>query len=284
MNDRPHPFKIMPIEMPKPVENWSVEMQGKRLEVKCYDEFRQKTNHGTKRKEIVEFSRRARSRWLRDIASINWRKCNDCQFLTLTYPDQVANHTMEQRKTHRYLINRFITKIVGYQRSVFWRVEWMPRLSGVLVGEMMPHMHLLYIDCPKICEMKIRLRWMEIIRVRQYTQVKIKQVANAEVASVYAAKYCAKLAPSLLLDNVPKRNRTGRHAGRLRRSLIPYHPVEMVKRLDKAILDYLRAKGCEMLWWYDDRYDESFTIIGDRALEIIKEFKEICVENALTIE
>jgi hypothetical protein len=73
---------------------------------------------------------------------------------------------------------------------------------------------------------------------------------------------------------VPKRNRTGRHAGRVRRSLVPYHPIKYTLEINKAIRDFLQRRACEMLWWYDDRFDEGFTIIGDRALEVIREFNE----------
>jgi hypothetical protein len=120
---------------------------------------------------------------------------------------------------------------------------------------------------------------MEIIGVRQYTQVHIRPLEIAEAVSVYVAKYCAKEASPLYLDNVPKRNRTGRHAGELRKALIPLHPREVVSRIDEGIVRMLRGRACDTLWWYDPRFDEGFTILGNDALEFIKDFNDIRIDK-----
>lgn len=254
-------------------QTWRLEIQGKRLTLgrTGYKRF---TKMYPVRGCVTEFSRRARARKLRRIAEVRWKDVGEVQFLTVTYPDDVAHHTMTERKNHRYSLNRWLCDQVGRRLPCFWRVEWMPRLSGRLIGQLMPHMHFLYLTCPRICEMRIRLKWMKILGVNQYTQVKIKALEIPEAVGVYVSKYCAKEAPNLLLDNVPKRNRTGRHAGELRAELIPTHAKEVVRRVEEAIVKFLSRRGYETLWWYDPRHDEGFTILGDVALEIIREIHE----------
>jgi hypothetical protein len=258
-------------------QRYYVEMCGKKFTLRCRKRKREESQNKY-RGPCTHFSRRARAAKLRRIAEVRWKDIGETQFLTLTYPDEVSDHTMEERKVHRFLLNRSICQWVGRPLACFWRVEWMPRLSGKYVGEMRPHMHMLYMNTPRICEMRIRLRWMAIIGVSTYTQVKIKPLAIPEAVSVYVSKYCAKEASHLVLDNVPKRNRTGRHAGELRKELIPLHPLEVVTLIDDAIVRFLRGRACETLWWYDPRFDEGFTILGDVALEYIRDFNDLRID------
>lgn len=253
------------------IRAWSVEVQGKRIQLICKTAKSRKAGK-KKRGVITEFSRRARGRMLRKIASVDWKSAGQGNFVTLTYPDSVSDHTMEERKMHRFYINRFICRMVGRELGCFWRVEWKPRLSGKFIGQLRPHMHLLYLGCPRMCEMRIRLAWMRILGVTQYTQVDSKPLAVAEVVSVYTAKYCAKQDDPSYLDNVPYRIRTGRHAGELRRKLIPMHTLEKTAQIDQAILSFLQGEACRTLWWFDPRFDEGFTILGDQALAVIAKF------------
>ena len=86
---------------------WNVEIQGKRITLRRpapeRTVFQQKT-----RGCITTFSRRARSRQLRKIAEIDWLAAGPGLFLTLTYPDECADHDMKERATHRYQIHRWI--------------------------------------------------------------------------------------------------------------------------------------------------------------------------------
>lgn len=252
---------------------YTIEMIGKRCTLKKrrhrYSKLPCKA-----RGPIIEFSRKARARKLRRIAEVNWKDTGDVQFITVTYPDDVADHTMEQRKIHRYLLNRWICELVGRPLACFWRVEWEPRKSGRNLGKLLPHMHFLYLDCPRICEMRIRMRWMSILGVKQYTQVKIKHLLQPEKVAVYVAKYCAKEASVPYLDSVPKRNRTGRHSGELRKALIPLHELEVVEKVDTAIVLFLKRRASEVLWWFDPRFDEGFTVLGQEALDLIRDIHE----------
>jgi hypothetical protein len=252
---------------------YTLDMQGKRITLKMNLKTTRRKVYTT-RSPIYEFSRRARARKLRRIAEVNWAETGDVQFITVTYPDSVSDHTMEERKTHRFLLNRWICRVVGRPLACFWRVEWMPRLTGEFVGELRPHMHFLYLKTPHIPEQDIRLRWQSILGVSQYVQVKIKHLVQAEKVAVYVAKYCSKEQTNTYLDCVPKRNRTGRHAGELRRSLIPVHKQEVIERVNQAIVLALKRRACEILWWYDPLFDEGFTILGQDAVDLIRDIHE----------
>lgn len=260
------------------VAAWCVEIQGKRLTVKCRTQ-RPPRKKGKKRGPITCFSRKARARRLRWIASVDWKSAGAGFLVTVTYPDEQSNHTMEERKLHRRDLNRFIVARCKRELGCFWRVEWMPRQSGKYVGQLRPHMHFLYMGYQTINFRGIRERWEEIIGSNQYTQVDVTYVSLGDMVSVYAAKYCSKEASATYLDNVPYRTRTGRHSGELRKTLIPMHPLEKVDKINHAILSFLQGEACRTLWWFDPRFDDGFTIIGDKALKVIKQFHGFQVDE-----
>lgn len=251
-----------------------LEIQGKRFSVKYSYEYREPTPCKA-RGPITCFSRKARAARLRRIAEIDWKACGVSSLVTLTYPDAQADHTMDERKNHRYLINRRICKSARCQLPCLWRVEWQPRKSGICVGQLRPHMHLLYLGTCDIHEPEVLWYWTKIIGAKQHVQVDVRILPSGELPAVYAAKYCSKEASNPSLDNVPKRNRTGRHAGELRTALIPFHPLETYLRICDGLVRFLRCRACETLWWYDPRFDEGFTIIGDVARELIDDFKRL---------
>lgn len=253
------------------IDAWSVEIQGKRITVKCKHPPKEKTKRRP-RGPITCFSRKARARLLKRIASVDWKSAGKGMLITVTYPDDVSDHTMDERKTHRYLLNRFIVDRCGCTLGGFWRVEWMPRLSGEYIGQLRPHIHFLYLGMWTINFRGIRERWQEIIRTDQYTQIDVSYIVVGDICSVYVAKYCAKEADASYLDNVPYRNRTGRHSGEFHRELIPMHQLQTVGRITTGILRKLQKRACDTLWWYDPRYDEGFTLLGDKAIEAIEEF------------
>lgn len=258
---------------PHEISHYNVEIRGKRVSLKAVRKHPPKP-HTRERGIITDFSRRARARKLRRIAEVNWADTGPTQFLTVTYPDKQADHTMQERKVHRFLLNRFICGEVGRPLACFWRVEWMPRLSGECVGQLRPHMHFLYLNTPQLSEKRIRAKWQSIIAAEQFVQVKVKTLRQSEKVAVYVSKYCAKEQTDYHLDNVPKRNRSGRHAGELRSNLIPLHPLELIEKIDDAMLRFLKCRACDTLWWYDPRFDEGFTILGNEALELIREIHE----------
>ncbi|KAL0630409.1 hypothetical protein Q9L58_010743, partial [Maublancomyces gigas] len=223
---------------------WRLEIQGKRITLKRLD-YTQAVRPYYGRGEITSFSWKARARMLRRISSIDWIKAGRGLFMTLTYPPECEDHTMCERSKHRYLMHRWIEKEVGCKTAVAWRVEWLPRRSGPTIGQIAPHMHLIVFTSKGLCAARTMRFWMRVIGSRRHTQLKIQRLQVGEMPAVYAAKYCAKVTNATILDNVPKRNKTGRHAGWLRAGLIPYHPLEVVERLDAEVAQLLRHRANE---------------------------------------
>ena len=49
-------------------------------------------------------------------------------------------------------------------------------------------------------------------------------------------------------------------------------------RINQGILKMLRGEACKTLWWFDPRFDEGFTILGDLSLPVIKEFERMYLD------
>lgn len=213
------------------------------------------------------------------VAEIDWVACGCGLFVTLTFPDDLLPNTYAERNKYRYLFNRYVEKLTGKQTGSVWRVEWVKRKSGRWLGTAMPHLHILYFGQVSVSEKTLRKHWARILSYKGHVQVKSKRVEVGKMAGLYVSKYCAKEEVSSLLDKVPYLNKTGRHCGWLRRHLIPVHPLRTVVKLNRAIVDWLRGRACETLWYYDARFDEGFTILGETALEIIREFGQRTLAN-----
>lgn len=261
-----------------PLANWQIEIQGKRIKVVCKTGRTRKPQEN-ERGVITEFSKRARKRMLEKIASVDWKAAGKGMLITVTYPDDQSNHTMDERKIHRFIFNRWIVNRCGRVLACFWRVEWMPRKSGKYEGELRPHIHFLYLGMHTINFRGIRERWERTIGAQEHTQIDVTYLTLGDIVSVYVAKYCAKEASNLLLDNVPYRNRTGRHSGELRKELIPYHPLETVDRITQGMLLAAKRTASGLLWWWDPRYDEGFTILGDEAVKLIAELHGMRIDS-----
>ena len=206
---------------------WLMVIQGKRLQV-----TRRRYHHPTKtniaRGEITGFSRKARSRMLRRVASIDWQKVGCGHFLTYTYPDDVAFVGRTVRNKHKSYLHREVERQLQGHVACLWRVEWMPRLTGKFIGKRAPHLHVLYFGVRFISYDFLRTTWQRIIGHVDYASIKGIPLEAADMASVYMAKYCAKEVPAFKLDNEPYGNNVGKAYGWRREELIPYCPAKAI--------------------------------------------------------
>jgi hypothetical protein len=264
-------------------DQWTVLMQGQLLTV-SHITYHPAHKQNTRRGEIIGFSRRARARMVRKIAVIDWSKSGGGSFVTVTYPDSLVVNTSQDRSRHRAVFQRHVERKHGGRAACCWRVEWIARKSGIHEGTILPHMHILYFAVPELGEEFVRRCWAKSIGCDGFVSVKSLPVKVGDMAAMYCAKYCSKEEPPLLLDNVPYRNKTGRHCGWLRKSLIPLCPVEKLQRVSEAMVKFLKGRACDTLWWYDPRFDDSFTLIGPDALATIKEFRKIFLDTELGVE
>lgn len=151
---------------------------------------------GGRRGAIIGFSRQSRKRMLETLAKM--RGIHEGLFLTLTYPSEFR-YTYEECKVHwanfRKRLMRAAPKCFG-----MWRMEILPRKSGVSEGELVPHFHVLLFgvtisDIEKISEW-VRQKWDEIANYADEGLPQLitecKPIHNHKHAVSYAAKYAAK--------------------------------------------------------------------------------------------
>lgn len=250
---------------------WSVSIQGTCVRV------RRKTDNynplcGENRKECSVFTWGARIRMLRFMNTIDWTELPQVLFATLTYPDEIVQRTSKERSKDRFLWHRYLETHLKHQVAVIWRVEWAARKSGELIGQLLPHWHLLILTSSYIHHRDVRDWWRKSIKYEGgFLATDIKRVSGTEGAIRYVAKYTAKAAS---LDIVPYRNnnrQTGRHWGVLRKNLINFYVQRNFEDLNLDQIALLQAYGRSRSERYDEFGAAGFTALGGDAVKIVKE-------------
>jgi len=228
---------------------------------------------------ISGFSHAARLRLLRFIATVDWSAVGDCRFITLTYPDEVVERTYKDRAVERYLFCRMLDKFANKPLSVIWRTEWKERKSGMHVGYLMPHLHLLVFSLGFISNETVRQWWKKIIRWDGVVSTDVRKAPEGGGAAYYVAKYTAKV---LHLDTAPYLNRmcmTGRQWGTLRKSLIPLQPCVASRCLTEGEIELAKQLGRRLFSRYGEFGEGGFTLLGaDRVAELKEIFKNALAE------
>lgn len=278
MRTRPRGDVLTRIRSERDAIKYRVEIQGERLTLaECY--IRQEMNPFLKRGNIVTFSDAARRRMLRTVAGINWESAGSLLFVTLTYPPSHEDHSMKERSIHRAIFHRFIEKHFGRHVAALWRVEWKERKSGPTKGHVAPHLHQLYFDVRFLSKRLCSQKWGEAIGCKTPPVVDVQRLDTYKKVRIYICKYCAKKTDVPLLDYVPYRNRTGRHSGIVRKSLIPWHPVEIFHDVDEDVVDLVTAKADQVLPWYDQKYRKGVTLLGIGAVELADQIRKNIVDK-----
>lgn len=164
-----------------------------------------------KRSVITEFSKQSRSRMLRLIHKI--KNHDNGYFMHLTYPSDF-NATPEDVKIHLANLRKRLTRrFEGI--GVIWRLELKRRKSGVSVGQIVPHFHLLLFgvtdeEISKLglemgLENKSRITILRLWVARAWNSIagdgdldhlkagtRVDKMENMRHAAAYASKYAAK--------------------------------------------------------------------------------------------
>lgn len=153
-----------------------------------------------KRGVIKSFSKRSRTRFLRRMAT--FRNLDEGLFVTLTYPgdfDYAKRAYKRDLQTFRKRMTRLFPDIRG-----IWRMEYVTRKSGALLGACVPHFHLLLYgdvacstECIEAFRAWVSVNWNEIVapgnddHLAAGTQV--DKITSRAHSMRYAAKYAAKV-------------------------------------------------------------------------------------------
>jgi hypothetical protein len=256
----------------KPTEYTRFRVQGSVVE------FKRGVSHSTvpcdtPRGIVDGFSAAARLRLLKRIATIDWSGIPMSIFITLTYPDDCAERTYQQRGQDRYLFMRHVEKYLGRKVCGVWRVEWEPRRSGYCKGMILPHYHILLFGVPFVHYKEINKWWKGVLHHDGYVRTEVKRAASPKVAGMYVAKYMSKKTERASLVNAAYLNNPGRHYGYHRASMIPSHLEQWLDNPTDEQVAELTAFANEVLPWLNKHHTGSWTLLGkhaDRAREILR--------------
>lgn len=259
---------------------WTLEVQGDRVTLAKHN-VETKPFIRAKRNPCWHFTKRARSRMLRFVAGVDWPSCEYGKFITVTYPDSSLLGKNTDTNIHRYLFHRSMENHLGKRISLLWRIEWKERQSGMFVGKLAPHIHMVCFGKISLDKSDVLCLWQKAIGVTEWVSVDCDDLQDARKCGIYVSKYCAKSPELQSLDKVSYLNKPGRHWGYLRKPLIPLHP-----RIEFADLSYdLVIKLQAMQREYNPEYlapvDGGFTMLGQRAERWREVIMRQCVDAGI---
>jgi len=241
----------------------SVSIQGSVVEYKVHN--RKSVAPAGKRSSIKDFSPGARLRMLKTFQKINFVDHPEPLFMTLTYPDELALPDLAKRNIHRKVMARHLERLTGAAIPAAWRVEWMPRQTGSIIGTIAPHWHWLIFKHRFIDFRDINAAWKKTIGYNGTVITDIRAVDQYSCIHMYMAKYISKEAVSCSLVIAAYQNRIGRQYGWLRKGEIPMCTEHRQGRLSRADRDALTSMASERLPWVSEGQEQSFTLFGDAA-------------------
>lgn len=222
---------------------------------------------------ITDFTVEARMNMLRFVNRIDWERNPVPQFVTLTYPDDVYRGGYKQRSQDRFLFCRLVERLIGYHVPTIWRVEWVPRQSGMFVGELFPHWHLLMFTNKVLKEQWVRNRWSGILGIfPRWVSVRVKQVDSGMGAVKYLSKYVTKANHLDIAAYHNSLRKLGRHWGVTRKKLLVMAPVRVSRELTLDEKDCLLAHKNKLLHASDECGQHGFTRLGQKDADEYEEF------------
>jgi hypothetical protein len=233
-----------------------------------------------KRKEIKGFTRGARLRMLRMIASINWGNVRHGLFITLTYPDEHAVRTLRERSTDKYLFLRYIEKYLGKKLGVIWRLEWETRKSGKRKGQLIAHWHLIVFGARFIPKDIVKQFWSAVLRADGPVVTWVDGIQSGRKLARYVGKYCSKMPEASVLDDTTYLNTLGRHWGINRRELVPWFPRFLIPFLTDKDINLVENLACMTFKYFTRGTEQGFQVFGENALKV----GEILFQRMLDIE
>jgi len=241
--------------------------QGELLEITYAPGIQQNRRWG-KRQVIKGFTRGARLRMLRMIASINWGNVRNGVFITLTYPDECAVRTLRERTTDKYLFLRYMEKHLGKKIGVIWRLEWEVRKSGARKGQLIAHWHLIVFGVRYVAKEIVKSFWQCVLRVDGPVVAWIDGIKSGKKLAKYVGKYCSKLPEASVLDDTTYLNTLGRHWGVNRRDLVPWFPRFLIPFLTEQDVNLAENLACMTFKYFCRGTQQGFQIFGTNALKV----------------
>lgn len=176
---------------------------------------------GGPRGKVRFMSRASRRNLLRKIAKTD--RAKDPVFITLTYPDIFSEDPAVWKRD----IDKFGKRLSRRKFGAIWRIEYKERLSGVNVGKVAPHFHLLVWGAaysPKLIGW-VRRAWFEVVgsgNIDHFTAgTRVEPIHSRRGVMSYTSKYIAKQDEAIVPAGC------GRMWGAVNRDAIPF--VEVIE-------------------------------------------------------
>lgn len=234
---------------------------------------------GGKRGHIKGFSRAARLRMLKIVATIDWPQIKCGVFVTLTWPCETFHLYEKLRNQARDQFIRDLEKYLGKKIHVLWRIEWKRRKKGRYRGKFLPHFHLIIPNVRYIPKEWVRDKWKQCVQAKWRAITWIDKLEEEGKHAIYIAKYCAKAPSESVLDHVAYLNTPGRHWGQHRPGLLPQHqPIEFMD-LRADVVQRLRDLATANLGYYDQQFDSGFCVFGQKGKKAVEAALKILLDT-----
>lgn len=175
---------------------------------------------------LASFSAGSRRRLMRLLASL--RRVSLPLFVTMTYPDIFPRSSDEWKRHLHNFSKRFRRRFPA--GSFVWRLEVLPRKSGVNVGLLAPHFHLLVFGVPYSDLLSwLSSAWYGVVGSADERHLRagcrVEKVRSVNGVMFYASKYLSKIDSASVSG-------FGRWWGVVNREKLPVAPVLVLPLLD----------------------------------------------------
>jgi len=248
-------------------ERWHLSIQGTCVRVQRFRSYSQcKLPKG--RGKITSLSGNSRMRMLRFINRVDWPNVGLCNFITLTYPDEIDHRDYVHRTRDRSVFVRHLENKKECLFAAIWRTEWKRRQSGSRQGTLMPHIHMLTIGAPAIRPHEVRKGWRSAIgREEGPLATDVKTLPHGQGAARYLAKYVSKSEaldiPAYLNSGIS----FGRHWGINRVNMIPMAEKIYDDSPEDQVMRRVKDVAADRLKGYDVDLSGGFTLFGEEIVD-----------------
>jgi hypothetical protein len=165
--------------------------------------------------------------------------------------------------------------------GVLWRLEWVTRKSGKLMGTMEAHVHLIVFGCKFLPWQVVSRSWRAALRAVGPLDTKVQRIDAKKDVAYYVAKYAGKRsAPVVNLDIASYLN-TGRAWGIHRRELLPWHDRHVCRVSDGRHIDLLENAACMTFKYFTRGAQEGFSLFGPLAKKVIDQMYNTALDESL---
>jgi len=243
--------------------------------IKDHREFRLPGKRGT----VDGFTPSARLRMLRTVAKIDWRNVPPSVFVTLTYPDEYLRATAHERNQDRHWWFRSIENYLGKKVGALWRLEWVPRKTGIKKGQWEAHVHLIVFGVRFLPYQEANRAWRVALGAVGYVRTETKGIKNGQRdVAKYVSKYCSKRQNDSLV-NTSYLNAPGRHWGIHRRGLIPFAERFVMTNLTGEEINLCENAACCTFKYFTRGTDQGFSLFGVNGKKIGEEILLRHIDN-----